>query len=232
MEADRPAQSVIAPFATLLTTFLWLETWIEIVSRGARHSPDDLSKIYLTVMAAYAGAAEISKWLVNAPTDPTLDPRFERIQRGGFFIGLWLAPLLFAYSWRITNPQVPMPEPLQKTVLGLIGIFFLKAASRKLRHKKHGVIDPTTGEVNENTDGDGLPDAEEPKLSETLLAKIKSGSDGMTIGEIFAAYPEVTKPRLYRALDKLLKAESVVRTGKPRTPDVRYREHRTFGNPT
>src|SRR5689334_7910420 len=100
MTGDRPAQAVIAPFATLLTTFLWLETWVEIVSKGARQSPDDLSKIYLTVMAAYAGAAEISKWLNKAPTDPTLDPKFERIHRGGFFIGLWLAPLLFAYGWR------------------------------------------------------------------------------------------------------------------------------------
>src|SRR5262245_2381729 len=112
MAAPKTAQAVIAPFATLLTTFLWLETWVEIISRGDIKSPDDLSKLYLATMAAYAGAAEISKWLNGVPTDPTQDPRFERIQRGGFFVWLWLAPLLFAYGWRITNAAVPMPAPL------------------------------------------------------------------------------------------------------------------------
>src|SRR5690242_15996258 len=121
MGTGKSAQSIIAPLATLLTTFLWLETWVEILSRGAYHSPDDLSKLYLSTMAAYAGAAEITKWLIKAPTDPSQDPRFERIQRGGFFVWLWLAPLLFAYGWRITNPAIPMPEPLKKIALGLIG---------------------------------------------------------------------------------------------------------------
>src|SRR5258708_32000827 len=131
MSSGKSAQYIIAPLATLLTTFLWLETWLEIISRGNYHSPDDLSKLYLAVMAAYAGAAEISKWLVNAPTDPNQDPRFERIQRGGFFVWLWLAPLLFAYGWRITNHDIPIPEPLKKIEVGVVGIFFLKSASPK-----------------------------------------------------------------------------------------------------
>ena len=58
MPSGKSAQAIIAPLAALLTTFLWLETWAEILSRGTYHSPDDLSKLYLAVMAAYAGAAE------------------------------------------------------------------------------------------------------------------------------------------------------------------------------
>ena len=221
MESDKPAQDIVAPFATLLTTFLWLETWVEILSRGARHSPDDLSKLYLAIMTAYCGAAEISKWLVNAPTDPTQDPRFERIQRGGFFIGLWLAPLLFAYGWRITDPSVPMPSPLQKITVGLVGIFFLKAASRRLRHKKHGVIDLSTGEVKDDSNDQAM--APETDFVEVLYKRIESPHDGLLIGEIFAAFPEVSKPRLYRALDKLVTTKRISRTGKPRTPEVRYK---------
>ncbi len=219
MAADKPAQAVIAPFATLLTTFLWLETWAEILSKGARHSPDDLSKLYLAVMAAYAGAAEISKWLNNYATDPSQDPRFERIQRGGFFIGLWLAPLLFAYGWRITNPAIPMPAPLQKITVGLVGIFFLKAASRRFRHKKHGVIDPVTGQLKKDSDDD-TPD--QPELSEVVYEHIATKTDGMSVTEIQAAFPDVSKPRLYRAFEELMQTKRLTRTGKPRTPDVRY----------
>ncbi len=222
MDADKPAQAIIAPFATLLTTFLWLETWVEILSRGARHSPDDLSKLYLAIMAAYAGAAEITKWLNNYPTDPTQDPRFERIQRGGVFIGLWLAPLLFVYGWRITNPAIPMPGPLQKITIGLVGIFFLKAASRKWRHKKHGIIDPITGEIKDGS-SDQEDGAQEIDFVEVVYKRIASAPDGLLIGELFAAFQEVSKPRLYRALDKLVTAHRLTRTGKPRTPEVRYR---------
>ena len=220
MDDNRTAQTIIAPVATLLTAFLWLETWVEILSRGAYHSADDLSKLYLGVMAAYAGAAEISKWLSNEPTEPGQDPRFERIHRGGFFVWLWLVPLLFAYGWRITTPAIPMPGPLQKITLGLVGIFFLKAASRRWRHKKIGMIDPVTGELKS---GDSAEDAPETDFQDVLYQRIASAPDGLMIGEIFAAFPEVSKPRLYRAFDKLVKAHRLTRTGKPRTPEVRYR---------
>ena len=232
MPTGKSAQAIIAPLAALLTTFLWLETWVEILSRGTYHSPDDLSKYYLAVMAAYAGAAEISKWLLNAPTDPTQDPKFERIQRGGFFVWLWLVPLLFAYGWRITNHDIPMPEALKKIAIGLVGIFFLKAASRKFRHKEHGVIDPVTGMVkkDDDSDNDGIPDSQENAFTEALYKQIAVSPDGMTTAEILAALPDTNKPRLYRAFDQLMKAKRIIRTGRPRTPDVRYHAAKQRGN--
>ena len=220
MNSNKPAQAVIAPFATLLTTFLWLETWVEIISRGTYHSPDDLSKLYLATMAAYAGAAEITKWLNGVPTDPAQDPRFERVQRGGFFIGLWLAPLLFAYAWRISNVAIPMPEPLKKITVGLVAIFFLKAASRRFRHKRNGVFDSVTGEVTGvTTSGEG----QGSDISDAIYKRIAVVKDGMSAADIVVAFPEISKPGLYRELDKLIKANRLTRTGKPRTPDVRYK---------
>src|SRR5258708_13244971 len=119
MDAETPllptnltAQTTIAPCAIFLTAALWVETWLEIFSHGVYHSPDDLSKLYLGVMAAYAGAAEISKWLVNVPTHPAEDPMFERIHRGGFFIALWLGPLLAAWGCGIMNAPIPIPPTL------------------------------------------------------------------------------------------------------------------------
>lgn len=218
---EQTGQAVIMPFAMLLTVFLWLETWVEILSRGAHRSPDDLSKLYLAVMAAYSGAAEISKWLLKAPTDPTLDPRFEKIQRGGVFIGLWMIPLLFAYTWRISNSQVPMPGPLNKIVIGLVGIFFLKAASRRLRHERHGVIDSSTGDVKGWNAGE--TDAQDSGFSDEVYRHVAAASDGASMAELTVAFPDSSRPRLYRALDRLMQAKRLTRTGKPRTPDVRYR---------
>jgi hypothetical protein len=44
----------------------------------------------------------------------------------------------------------------------------------------------------------------------------------MAVSEISAAFPDANPPTLYRAFDKLVKAKRLTRTGKPRTPDVRY----------
>lgn len=225
MDDSKPAQAVIAPFAALLTTYLWLETWLEILTRGAYHSPDDLSKLYLAIMAAYAGAAEITKWLNPAPTDPAQDPMFERIHRGGFFIALWLAPLLFVYSWRITNSHVPMPGPLEKNTIGLVGIFFIKAASRRWRHKKHGVIDPATGLVDDDKE-DSSEDADADFI-DVLCQRIATSPYGASITDMTTAFPDTSRPTIFRALDKLVKAKRITRIGKSRTSEVRYKASRS-----
>jgi len=192
---------------------------VEILSRGAYRSPDDLSKLYLSTMAAYAGAAEITKWLIKAPTDPSTDPSFERIHRGGFFVWLWLAPLLFAYGWRISNPAIPMPEPLKKITIGLVGIFFLKAASRKLRHNKHGVID-IDGDSGEGS-ASGQTAAQDSDFTEVVYQKITASPNGLSVTEGLSI-PDASKSRLYRVIEKLLKAHRITRKGTAHRPDVRY----------
>ena len=165
--------------------------------------------------------AEISKWTVNEPSVPGSDPMLERIHRGGFFIALWLAPLLFAYSWRISNPHIPMPGPLEKITVGLVGIFFLKAASRHLRHKKHGVINPVTGLVAD--DEEPSADQADADFVEVLCQRIATSNKGASVANMTTAFPDKSRGAIYRALDQLMKAKRVTRTGKPRTPDVRYR---------
>src|SRR5258708_25354842 len=144
---NRTAQTAIAPFAWLLTIVLWTGTWMEILTHGHWRFQDDLSKLYLGIMGAYASAAEISKWLVNEPTDPGQDPAFERIHRGGFFIALWLAPLLCALFWRVIVLSFPVPTPLQRTLRGLVRIFFFKSSPTPLRHNKLEIFQAESGTV-------------------------------------------------------------------------------------
>src|SRR2546427_2916806 len=102
-EINRTAQSAVAPFAELFTLVLWGGYWMEILTHGHWRFETDLSKYYLGIMGAYAGAAEISKWMVNAPTDPNADPAFERIHRGRIFIAVWVTPLLTALIWQVID---------------------------------------------------------------------------------------------------------------------------------
>ena len=44
----------------------------------------------------------------------------------------------------------------------------------------------------------------------------------MTPSEIFVAFPEKSKPALYRDLEQLMKIEKIMRVGVPRSKDVRY----------
>jgi len=214
MNAARSAQSVVAPFAICLTIFLWAGTCAEILSRGTYHSLD-LTKLYLLVMSAYAGAAEISKWLVNAPTDPTQDPRLERMHRGGFFVWLWFIPLLATYSWRFFDPSIPVPAALEKITSGLVTLFFLKAASRKLRHKEHGVINASGAEALEESDQDR-------DITEIVYEHIAAAPQGMSAAEIRAAIPKTGRSQVFRALEKLLLARRIRRSGRPHRPDARY----------
>jgi len=66
-------------------------------------------------------------------------------------------------------------------------------------------------------------DSQDSDFAETLYQRISSSSDGMSAAEMTAAFPDVSRPSLYRALDKLVKSKRLSRTGKPRTAEVRYR---------
>src|SRR5262249_5284654 len=85
------------------------------------------------------------------------------------------------------------------------------SASRHLRHKQHGVI---------ADDGSAVLPVQ--RFEDTVYQKVASVPDGMAVGEITAAFPGTSTATLYRAFDKLVKTNRLVRTGKPRTPEVRY----------
>lgn len=209
---NRSVQNAIAPFAWFFTLALWAASWMEIVSHGSWRLHRDCSKFYLAVMAGYAGVAEIAKWSVNLPTDPSEDPALERLHRGLFFIWLWAAPFMAALFWQVFDQTVPLPDFVERIALGLVGIFILKQTSRQFRHKKHGVVED---EADESADG-------EPAFEESVYRRVAAAPEGMLVGEIIGAFPDVSRPTLYRAFDKLVKARRLTRTGKPRTPEVRY----------
>ena len=82
------------------------------------------------------------------------------------------------------------------------------------------VLDPATGELKRDPDDDT---PEQPELADAVCKHIASKPEGMSALEIQAAFPQVSKPRLYRAFDELLQTKRILRTGKPRTPEVRYK---------
>jgi hypothetical protein len=216
-DISRQTQNAIAPFAWASTALLWTASWAEILSKGRWQSPDDFSSMYLGIMAGYAGIAEISKWLKNAPTNPDEDPALERIHRGAFFIWLWLAPLTCAYVWRFFNHGIPMPPALKKIAGGLIAIFFVKGTSRHLRHKKNGVaLDIETG-------SEGEAASEDVDFVEVVYQRVASASDGLTAGDLQDAFPDTPRIRLYRTLHKLVASRRLARSGAPRTTAVKYR---------
>ena len=205
---DRTIQNFIAPYAWLVSAVLWGAAWLEILTHGKWHLHFDCTKFYLAVIAGYAGAAELSKWSVTNPTDPQQDPVTEKLQRGMFFIWLWTTPFLFTILWQIQDPSMPLPVFVEKIPMGLIGIYLLKQASRQMRHRRHGVI-----EDQEPVQMD---------LETEVHTRIAAQPEGMKIGEIVAAFSKVSRPTLYRVLNNLTETHRLTRTGKPRTPDVRY----------
>ena len=79
---------------------------------------------------------------------------------------------------------------------------------RQMRHRRHGVI-----EDQEPVQMD---------LETEVHTRIAAQPEGMKIGEIVAAFSKVSRPTLYRVLNNLTETHRLTRTGKPRTPDVRY----------
>src|SRR5438445_71401 len=126
MRKRQAAQGMLAAFAICLTAFLWVGNWVELLSKGA-YTSFDLTKLYLAIMAGYEGVAEASKWVAAVPTDSTQDPRFERANRGGILVLLWLVPLLYAYVRHFTDKTLVLPPSLEKITLGLATLFFAKA---------------------------------------------------------------------------------------------------------
>ncbi len=68
-----------------------------------------------------------------------------------------------------------------------------------------------------------MEDAQDRDFPEQLRRRVQAAPDGMSVPEILTAFPEVNKPRLYRAITELMNEKRLTRTGKPRTPDVRYK---------
>ena len=58
---------------------------------------------------------------------------------------------------------------------------------------------------------------------EQVSAAIAGAPNGLTLQELEDALPELSRPTIVRGLRDLLQNKLIVREGKPRTRDARYR---------
>jgi hypothetical protein len=215
LEKHKDVKEFMMPFIAVLTAILWGEAWLEIISHDAWRSSHNLTKIYLAMMGAYAGAGEAQKWFQKNASDPADDTTLERMHRGGFFVALWLLPLLSSYVWGIFDQKVPMPGPLQDIATGLVIIFFVKAASRHVRHTHRG-IGGAAADDSEIVEG-------QDELTVAVRQKILASPDGMKPAEIKAAFPDRHPRKILRALSNLIASGQVSRSGNPHTAEARYK---------
>ena len=209
-------RTVIAPAVFGLTALLWGESLLEVLTLGGVHSSDNLTGVYLSVLASYATGIEVQKWMQAQPADPAADPWLEKVQRGGGFVGLWLFLLIGTYLARLKYPDVPMPASLKPIVTGIIPIFLAKRASRHVRHTRRGV----GGGEDEIGPAE---DAGEGPVKERLLDILKGAPEGLGFQELVQAMDPASSRQVSRALKDLLEDKAILRAGRPRTPDVRYR---------
>src|SRR5258706_956703 len=195
------------PYIVALTALLWGEAVLEITTQGLIHSADNFTEIYLGLLGAYAGVGEAKNWLQKIPADPADDSTLERVQRGGFFVALWFVPLIGAYLWRLKDSAIPMPKDLQHIVMGLVLIFFAKAASRHVRHSRRGV--GGQGEVIP----EGVQAENTLSVEDRVQSALSTSASGKSFAELQAALPDVPRRSLYRALNTLIKDRRIKRMG-------------------
>ncbi len=210
---------VIAPAVLGFTLALWTTSLLEILTRGGMRSDDNLTGIYLSLMASYVAGIEVEKWLQKEPADPQNDAWVERMQRAGGFLSLWLLLLMGAYLARLHDHSLPMPTALKAIVAGLIPIFMAKRASRHVRHSRRGVGESADVDLEADSAGEEEDDSVEDRLSESL----RGAADGLSFQQLAATLAPTSARQVSRALKKLLAARRIVRLGRPHTKDVRYR---------
>jgi len=202
------------PFLVALTTLLWGEAVLEAMTSGAMVAPTSLADLYLTMMGAYAGAGEVQKWLQKYPQNPADDPWFERAQKGGTFVALWMTLLIAVHLWQLYDHTVVMPINLKPITTGLVVIFFAKVASRQVRRSRRGVGGPATG---------GLDETGDSSAREAILALLGHSPEGLSSSDIGERLPLYSRRHLSRELSELADESLVIPPKNPRAPDARYR---------
>ncbi len=213
--ADPIHKTVIAPIVVGLSTLLWGEALLEVLTRGGMHSPDNLNELYLSVISGYATAGEAQKWLQKGISDPLQDPWVERMQRGGGLLAMWFLLLIGTYLIRLVDPAVPMPSALKPITTGLVLIFLAKRASRYVRHTRKGTLgDPSLV--------DGMNEAQ-GSTEERIRELLKNTPDGLSIQDLTLQLETVSPRQLARSLKNLMDAKRLLKEGRPHSKEVRYR---------
>lgn len=217
--SDDLHQKYIAPLVVGMTTLTWAEAFLEAITRGGMRSPDALGEAYLTLMGGYVVGIEIQKWKQATPANPANDPWVERAQRSGVILWLWWVLYIGIHLCRYKDLAVPMPVSVKAITMGVTLLFIGKRVSRQVRHSKRGI-----GGSYPNSGLDVAP-SDEPPADEQVSAVISGSPNGLTLQELEDALPELSRPTIVRGLRDLLQNKFVIREGKPRTRDARYRSN-------
>ncbi len=206
MFGTKDSSQFMMPFAIGATALFGGSAILELLSKGAMKSPDTGAEIYLAIMAAYAGAGELTKWKQQKTGEEPLnppDPWLERARKGGIFVGFWLLLYSVAYVLRIFDIGYPMPHELKSITLQILALFFVTYSVRTLRRVKLAAV--------------------QERGSDDLIARfVASRPQGLTIREIETQFPDINRRSLNRAIARLLDAGTLTREGALRSPEARY----------
>ncbi len=148
---------------------------------------------------------------------PANDPWLERAQRSGVILMLWWVLFIGVHLWRYKDLTVPMPVTVKAITRGITLLFIGKRVSRHVRHSKRGI-----GGSYADSGLDVAPN-DVPPADEQVSAAISGAPNALTLQELEDALPELSRPTIVRGLRELLEKKLIIREGKPRTRDARYR---------
>lgn len=213
MDPSKAATRFMMPYAMGATFLLGFSTILELASKGSIASPDRASRIYLTLMGAYAGAGELKGWLHKVPPEESdeVNPWLDHARKGGLFVAFWVLLYAAAYIIRLFERAYPMPHELESVTLEIIGLFFVTFSARSLRRVRLAGA------------GSGGRDDAGSDASETLTAFLKTRPEGTTIREIEEKFPDATRRSLNRLIAGLIEEKQIVRDGAPQAAGTRYR---------
>lgn len=217
----RDGSQFMLPFVIASTTLLGGATLLELFTQGAVQSPDNAWDIYMAIMTAYGGAGELKGWRQSAEADAWAEPDsaadrwMDRARKGGFFVGFWLVVYALAYLLRLKDAAYPMPHELRNIVLGMISLFFVTYGVRTIRR---GVNARRFLSRDENS---GEPDGAVSDAG--LLAVIATQTTGMSMKDVIARFPQVSRRTVSRTVARLVDEGRLQRLGAVRSPDVKYK---------
>ncbi len=213
METSTPlpnshVSSFMRPFVLVGTVFLTMQNILFMATHGAISSPDRWSDVYLLILVAYAGGAEITQLLKRKDSDEI--GWQEQIRKGGPLVTLWLGMLLAAGIWRMADPACSMPPELKETAIKVVGVFFGSYTLRQYRRARQPRSEAATGAANILLDADAARLMEELRRQNSQTPKALSDATG------------IPRRSVARLLKNLVQSGALVRHGGPFDPSATY----------
>lgn len=133
--AGKDGSLFMRPLAYGWTAYLFGAHVLFLVTQGAFHSPDSWAELYSLVLATYAGAPEVKRWVTRQNPLEESDDWQEKIRKGGPLVVAWNVLLAIAGALRMHDPAWPMPPELKAITMQITAVFFGTYALRQVRKR-------------------------------------------------------------------------------------------------